>query len=138
MRTFYKPFVETLLVALKEQDIRVEMVINGNNMLYLSHCISSDEGTYLISTLLNRYVILKWVLLRGKKMHETYESRNYIWLVIKLPRTDQPFYFVCPAAHMRSFYPLYTNNNKNITESNIDRYCKTIDESEHFLQIWNA
>lgn len=74
--------METLLVALKEQDIRVEMVINGNNMLYLSHCISSDEGTYLISTLLNRYVILKRVLLRGKKMHETCTNPEiiYDWL----------------------------------------------------------
>lgn len=82
MRIFYKPFVETLLVALKEQDIRVEMVINGNNMLYLSHCISSDEGTYLISTLLNRYVILKRVLLQGKKMHETCTNPEiiYDWL----------------------------------------------------------
>lgn len=69
-------------MALKEQDIRVEMVINGNNMLYLSHCISSDEGTYLISTLLNRYVILKRVLLRGKKMHETCMNPEiiYDWL----------------------------------------------------------
>lgn len=25
-------------------------------------------------------------------------------------------------------YPLYTNNNKNITEGNIDRHCKTTGE----------
>ncbi len=45
LRIFYKPFAETLLVALKEQDIHVEIIINSNNMLYLPHCISSNEGT---------------------------------------------------------------------------------------------
>ncbi len=38
--------LQKLLVALKEQDNHVEMIINSNNMLYLPHCISSYEGTY--------------------------------------------------------------------------------------------